>query len=128
MKIRKPKISFKDKRGKIIDILQKELIEYVTLITSKKGAIRGNHFHKKSVQYNYVLKGKIKLFSKTKGGKLRSTVLEPGDLAFNPEGEEHAILALEDSEFFVFTRGPRGGENYESDTYRLKEEFKLVKL
>jgi len=126
MKFKKPKISFKDRRGEIIDILKKEPIEYVTLITSKKGAVRGNHFHKKSIQYNYVLKGKLKLFSKVKQGRVRSIILRPGDLALNPKGEEHAILAMEDSEFLVFTRGPRGGENYELDTYRLKGKFKLV--
>ena len=34
-------------------------------------------------------------------------------------GDPHAWKALEDSECLVFTRGPRSGENYEEDTYRL---------
>jgi hypothetical protein len=46
--------------------------------------------------------------------------MEPGDLIRTDAGEHHAICALEDALFFVFTRGPRGGENYESDTFRLE--------
>ena len=34
--------------------------------------------------------------------------------------EHHAVHALEDSVFMVFTRGPRGGDDYESDTFRLE--------
>jgi len=123
MKKEKIKISFQDKRGKIIDILQKKQIEYVTLITSKKGAVRGNHYHKKSIQYNFILKGKMKLFTRDNNGVKKTQLLKKGDLACNPEKEEHALLALEDSEFLVFTRGPRGGENYEKDTFRLKDKL-----
>jgi len=31
---------------------------------------------------------------------------------------------LEDSLFLVFTRGPRGGQDYESDTYRLTKPLR----
>lgn len=126
MKKQKIKISFQDKRGKIIDILQKEQIEYVTLITSKKGAIRGNHYHEKSIQYNFILKGKMKLFTRAPKGKKKTEIIKTGDLACNPPMEEHALLALEDSEFLVFTRGPRGGKNYEKDTFRLKDKLICV--
>ena len=33
--------------------------------------------------------------------------------------EKHALVGLEDSEMLVFTEGPRGGKEYESDTFRL---------
>ncbi|MFA5145029.1 MAG: hypothetical protein WC723_03375 [Candidatus Omnitrophota bacterium] len=123
MKIKKKKISFRDKRGCIADILGKEHIEYITLITSKKGAVRGNHFHRYSVQYNFIVNGRMKLFSRMPGEKTKTVVLKKGDLAFNPMREEHALLALENSEFLVFTRGPRGGKNYENDTFRLKNKL-----
>ncbi|MFH1888558.1 MAG: hypothetical protein ABH806_00540 [Candidatus Omnitrophota bacterium] len=123
MKIKRIKVSFADKRGRIKDIIEGERIESVTLISSKKGSARGNHYHKKSVQYNYIIRGKMKLFSRMPGGKTKVTLLKPGDLACNPEGEQHALVALEDSEFMVFTRGPRGGSNYEKDTFRLKDRL-----
>ena len=46
-------------------------------------------------------------------------MLGPGNLAVVGEMEQHALRALEDSELLVFTRGPRGGKEYETDTYRL---------
>ena len=37
--------------------------------------------------------------------------------------EHHAIKALNYSEILVFTKGPRGGKEYESDTFRLKKNL-----
>ena len=51
--------NFKDKRGEIIDIIENEKINSVTIITFSKGAIRGNHYHKKTIQWNYVLENVI---------------------------------------------------------------------
>ena len=47
MKYSRPKIFFKDKRGSISDIFYKKNINHVAIIKSKKGALRGNHYHKK---------------------------------------------------------------------------------
>ena len=57
MRLEKFKINHKDDRGVISDILQKN-INSVTFITIKKGKIRANHFHKKTIQWNYILKEK----------------------------------------------------------------------
>ena len=35
------------------------------------------------------------------------------------KNEAHAVKALTDSTFLVFTQGPRGGTEYENDTFRL---------
>ena len=113
-----------DERGTIADILRQEVIDSVTLITSKKGALRGNHYHKETIQYVYVMKGRLKALSQMPGEPVRSAVLEKGDLIVNVPNEGHAFLALEDSDFLVLTRGPRGGENYEDDTYRLDAPIK----
>jgi quercetin dioxygenase-like cupin family protein len=121
MKVTCPQYSHKDERGEITDILVKEKIEYVTLITSAKGATRGNHYHKETVQWVYILEGKMKVLSQMPQSPVVATVLEKGDLVVNIPMERHAMIALEDSTFLVFTRGPRGGEDYEKDTYRLSE-------
>jgi quercetin dioxygenase-like cupin family protein len=123
MKVISKKAAFEDERGKIIDILGKEVIEYVTLISSKKGAVRGNHYHKESVQYTFLLYGTLKLLTQIPGRKIETRRIKPGDLVITPPMEKHALIALEDSEFLVFTRGPRGGKNYEKDTYRLTEKL-----
>lgn len=123
MEVINKKCVFEDERGKIIDILEKEVIEYVTLISSKKGAVRGNHYHKESLQYTFVLKGSLKLLTQMPRGEIKIMIVKGGDLVFTPPMERHALIALVDSEFLVFTRGPRGGKNYEKDTYRLTEKL-----
>lgn len=120
MKKIETKINFKDTRGKIIDLIQKTNINAVTYITLKKGKIRGNHYHKKTIQWNYLLKGKIVLYAKIKNQKTKIKILKVGDLVVTSKGESHAIKAIKDSEFLVFTQGPRGGKEYENDTFRLK--------
>ena len=45
MKKIKYKVNFKDKRGSITDMLEKEHINAVTHIITNKGNVRGNHYH-----------------------------------------------------------------------------------
>jgi len=119
MNISHPKIANQDQRGEIIDIITNENIEYVTLITSSKGSTRGNHYHKETIQTVFILEGKMKLLSQFPDQPVVTSILEKGDLAVTYPNELHTMVALEDSSFMVFTRGPRGGENYENDTYRV---------
>ena len=121
MKVVRVQCTCRDERGEITDIITKENIEYVTLITSAKGTTRGNHYHKKTVQMVYILKGRMKLLTQMPENPVVATILATGDLAVTEPMERHAMLALEDSEFMVFTRGIRGGEDYEKDTFRLTE-------
>ena len=119
MKKIKLKINHKDQRGLIIDLLEKKSINAITLITQKKGKIRGNHYHKKTTQWNYLLSGKIQIFAAKKNKKKTSIILKKGDLVVTTKNESHAIKAIINSQFLVFTQGPRGGKEYENDTYRL---------
>lgn len=119
MKKIKSKVNFKDTRGKIVDLIEKKNINAITFITQKKGKIRGNHYHKKTIQWNYLLKGKISIYAKSKNKKVKIITLKVGDLVVTSKNEQHAIKANKDSEFLVFTQGPRGGKEYENDTFRL---------
>lgn len=121
MKIVKPKPAFKDSRGAIIDILDGVPVECVTLLTSKKGAVRGNHYHKKTTQYAFVLEGKLRLYIQHPGQPVRTRVISAGDLVVTPPKERHAFVALEDSVLLACAHGPRVGRSYEADTYRLDE-------
>jgi hypothetical protein len=119
MEIKRVNPSFQDKRGTIQDILINEPIEHITVITSKKDVTRGNHFHKKTIQWVYVHSGKLKSLTQKENENVVSRILEPGDLIKTEVLEKHALKILEYSIFYVFTKGPRGGDNYENDTYRL---------
>ena len=120
MGIIKVKPSFSDERGEIVDLLENENINAITIVTFKKGAVRGNHFHKKTIQWNYLISGCIRFFSQEPEGQVVDTVMQPGDFVVTGTNIRHALVGLEDSTLMVFTRGPRGGNEYESDTYRLK--------
>ena len=123
MKKIKYKVSFKDKRGSIIDMLEKERINAVTYIITNKGNIRGNHYHKKTWQWNYVLKGKAKLVCQKRNLKKTITILKKGDFVLLGPNEKHAFLALESFHMIVLTKGPRGGKEYENDTFRLSKKL-----
>jgi quercetin dioxygenase-like cupin family protein len=127
MKVKKITPSFEDERGKITDILVNEPIDHVNVISFKKNAVRGEHYHEKSLHFNYVLSGAIKFLIKPPNGVVESRIIAPGELVLIPPGDRHTLIALEDSELLVFTRGERGGENYEKDTYRLSRDESLSK-
>lgn len=126
MKISRLKTAFKDARGAIMDILDDVDLNSVTLITNKKGAVRANHYHKKTVQYTFVLSGRVKYVGKGPGGR-RTAVLKAGDLAVSPPHEAHATEALTDATFLALSYGPRHGKNYEADTFRLAKPLLSAK-
>lgn len=121
MKKEHKKKNFEDERGFIQDIMVDGKFEHVTLISSKKDIVRGNHYHKKTVQYVFVLDGRLEYYYETKDGQKGMVELEKGDFIETPILEKHAIKTVEDTDMIVLTHGPRGGDNYESDTYRLDE-------
>ena len=121
--MRKIKIesAFSDERGKIIDLLQDESINAVTIISFTKGSVRANHYHKKTYQWNYVISGTIKLITQLPNQDKVETIMKQGDFVVTVPEENHALMAIEPSELLVLTRGPRSGNEYESDTFRLAE-------
>ncbi len=110
---------FEDGRGVIIDLLYGP-IDAVTYINTRKGAVRGNHIHHHTIQWAYVLTGRLMVVTQTAAGR-QQHVYGLGEMACEPAGVAHAWKALEDTEVLVFTRGPRSGEAYETDTERLAE-------
>lgn len=115
--------SFSDSRGTITDLLVTP--DYsITHITFKRGAVRGNHFHKKTNQIDILLKGK--LHCKKQNKKMIQTF--EWDIVSNHEvlheaGEPHAYKALEDSEIVSLCFGLRKGADYEKDTFRLEKKL-----
>ena len=50
-------------------------------------------------------------------------IMKKGDLILTEKNEKHAIKALKSSEMLVFTTGPSGGKEYESDTFKLLKKL-----
>ena len=122
------KVAHEDDRGSISDILQQVTVDCVTLITIKKDAIRGNHYHKDSIQYSYVLSGEVSAYTQIPNEKVEKAVLKAGDMLESPVMEMHSLHGINDnSVLLILTKGPRGGGQYEEDTFRvppLHEDFK----
>ena len=121
MKVIRKKPAFTDERGVITDILEGINVNAVTILTFRKGAVRGNHYHKKTTQYAYIIDGKLRLYTQVDGEKVRTKMIKKGDLVETPPNEKHAFVALEDSVMLACCYGLRAGKQYEEDTYRLKE-------
>ena len=123
------KNNFKDKRGLIIDIFTNKPKDHCTLVTFNKNATRGNHFHKKSTQYSFLISGKL-IFVSCKVdkngkqiGKSKKVVLKKNSLITHKPYHAHAFMALESSNLLAFADGMRGGKNYEKDTFRLDNKL-----
>ena len=120
MKTSHPEETFSDGRGVIRDLLEKETIDSVTMITSRPGAVRGNHYHKETWQWIYLLSGRLRYVTRFSDGMIAESYLAEGDMLLSEPLEVHAMEAVTECRFLVFTRGPRGGRDYESDTYRVE--------
>lgn len=123
MQVIKTLVSHKDKRGIIADLLEGCNINAVTYITFEKGAIRGNHYHKMTSQYNYVISGEVKLVTQIDSQRKQSRILKKGDLVGTVPNEKHTLVCLKKAEVLVLTEGPRGGKEYEKDTFRLTKSL-----
>src|SRR5450631_2416525 len=119
-----PSPNHTDVRGAITDLLGK--VDAVTEITTRKGAIRGNHYHHDTTQWTYVVKGRLRVVTETLPGAPIQGVLRAGELMESPPGERHAWQALVDTTVLVFTQGPRSGADYETDVTRLEDESRLI--
>lgn len=120
--VKKIKPAFEDERGSIFNVLE-EPISHVAIITSKKGSIRGNHYHPNQIQYVYLISGSYESISRSisKDSKEEKIVVEPGDLVITPPMVAHAMRFLKDSAMLNLTTGGR-------DTHNLPEHTKKYKL
>ena len=128
-KIKLLKKNFEDKRGKIIDVFVNSPKDHCIIVTFTKGAVRGNHFHKKSTQFSFLLSGELDFyFAKIdkKNGKLKKikkkTIKKNTFITHEPY-EAHAFCSRRNSVLIAFSCGVRGGKYYEKDTFRLKNKL-----
>ncbi len=119
MKFDTASLGNQDDRGSIYDLEFDEGIGAVGHVTFEPGAVRGNHIHDKTTQWNYVVSGGLIAVVVDTEGVRHDVELKPGDLLKVGPGEAHAFRAAEVTHMMVFTMGPRAGKEYESDTYRL---------
>lgn len=124
---KKIKTFFSDDRGVIKDIFSREKYDHCAFVSFTKNALRGNHYHKKSIQSSYVLEGIFQVYSskinkKTlkKEKKIDKKRVTEGIFVTHNEFEAHSYKCVsQKGKLIVFTKGVRGGVDYEKDTFRL---------
>ena len=119
-------LTVRDSRGDIINVFEGQ-VGHVALITSKKGSVRANHYHKKDRQYIYLVSGAYESHSCRVENPSQKQVLQvrPGDIVYTPPLTAHAQKFTEDSVFLALSTLEREEGKYEDDTiaYQVVEGY-----
>ncbi len=109
-----------DDRGFIQNLVNFPM-KNISLISSKKGSIRSNHYHLTDWHYMYVLFGSFDYYYKPTNSDvdLKCIRVKKGEMIFTPPMEDHATFFLEDCNLLAMSRNPRDQKTYESDTRRI---------
>jgi dTDP-4-dehydrorhamnose 3,5-epimerase-like enzyme len=112
---------FADERGNITNLLLTP-INSVADISSVRGSVRANHYHRTDWHYALVSSGKVAYFERAIGSTDIPThrIYGPGQMFFTPPMREHAMLFLEDSLILTFAKNVRNHENHEADLVRVE--------
>jgi len=109
-----------DERGAIQSLVNLPM-KNLSLISSRQGTIRSNHYHVTDWHYMYVLSGSFDYYYRPTGSGEAPKVrrLHSGEMVFTPPMEDHATVFLEDTQLVVASRNPRDQASYESDVRRV---------
>ena len=112
--------AFADARGEILPLVDVPMKSCV-LISSKKGSVRANHYHRTDWHYCYVLSGCIDYYHRAVGAKAppQKVTIGAGQMFFTGPMIEHAMVFAEDTVFLAFGRNSRAQEVYEADVVRV---------
>jgi dTDP-4-dehydrorhamnose 3,5-epimerase-like enzyme len=111
---------FVDARGAIQPLVDEDMKSCV-LISSKKGTVRANHYHKTDWHYCYVMMGKIEYYHRPTGSDTppEKVMVEAGQMFFTPPMVDHSMVFSEEAVFITWGRNSRLQEVYEADVVRI---------
>ncbi len=106
---------FKDERGTITNILQ-EPCGNVAYITSKRGTVRSNHWHKEDSHWIFVVSGSVQYSQRDLDGKnVTHEVYTAGERFFTPARVVHRVTFLEDSAIVSMSKNPQTEDHHAAD-------------
>jgi quercetin dioxygenase-like cupin family protein/SAM-dependent methyltransferase len=116
--------AFMDERGVIVDFVNTNL-KHVGMITTEEKVVRGNHYHKKSNQYTYILSGsfEVLLAPSNQPANVKKVVVRAGEMISIPSGVIHQFKAIERSVMIEMDTESREGSGYEDDLFRVNIEY-----
>jgi len=109
-----------DERGSIQPLVDVPM-ESCVLISSKRGTVRANHYHRTDWHYCYVVEGEIEYYHRPHGSQSppEKVVIRRGQMFFTPPDVDHAMVFTEDTSFLTWGRNSRAQEVYEADVVRI---------
>ena len=112
--------AFEDDRGYILPLINFPM-KNLSMIFSKKGALRSNHSHHEDWHYMYTIYGSFDYYYRPHGSDEtpRLEKFQAGEMVFTPPMEDHACIFTLDTLLVVASRHPRDQETYESDVVRI---------
>ena len=91
LKIKKTDFEFADERGTLVQLIH-EGYRQVNVITSKKGVVRGGHYHKENEEAFYIISGSLKITVAD-----REYIFKAGDFFCIEPNDMHSFYYLEDT-------------------------------
>lgn len=79
LEILKPDFVFNDDRGNITQLVHAGYAQ-VNVIFSRKGSIRGRHYHKQNDEVFYIISGKCRVTLEDESGEIESYIFTDGDI------------------------------------------------
>ena len=112
--------SFADARGEILPLVDAPMKSCV-LISSRRGSVRANHYHRTDWHYCYVIPGRIEYYHRPVGSRQKPerVLVEQGQMFFTGPMIEHAMVFPVDTVFLAFGRNSRAQQVYEADVVRV---------
>lgn len=126
-KINKSKTTFKlgnrieDERGFIQNLVFTDM-QSAAIISSKKGSVRSEHFHKTGFHYLYVISGEMQYFERPLNGMFpeQDLIVKAGGMVYTGPEIVHKTVFLQDTVLLSLTSNHSQSEQ-ELDT--VKEKF-----
>jgi dTDP-4-dehydrorhamnose 3,5-epimerase-like enzyme len=120
---------FKDKRGclkkmlMISQLKEDERIEEVYVLFSNQGSVRGNHYHKETLEFFSVISGKAKVALKNlETGAFEELILSASNdvILKVPPNVVHAFKNEEEEPFVMLAISSREYNKDDTDTFPMK--------
>ena len=112
VKIIDPDFRFSDSRGELVQLIHQGYRQ-INVITSKKGVVRGGHYHKENAEAFYIISGKLDL---TVNGEVFQ--FREGDFFGIEPYDRHSFYFTEDTTLVSMYSGGVELKNGGKDIYR----------
>lgn len=105
----------------IIKNLITDGVDSVTIITSKKGSVRSNHYHVANSHYLFLISGSVSYHERDiDGNNVKENIYKAGQMFFTPPQRVHKVVALEDTVMISMAHGCNKHDSHEEDLVRME--------